>query len=99
MNQAEFLDQVSDDLFQNTDTRITKKDLKAILSTQLTIIKNALVGGDEVLFVGFGKFTTADRAERVAHNPKTKEKMVIPAKRAVKFVAGKDLKDAVRGDL
>jgi DNA-binding protein HU-beta len=40
---------------------------------------------------GLGVFTVAERAARKGHNPATGAEIDIPAKRAVKFKAAKDL--------
>ena len=48
-------------------------------------------------FTGFGKFSTARRAERQGVNPRNPgEKVTIPAATVPKFSAGSGLKDAVR---
>lgn len=46
-------------------------------------------------FLGFGKFSVAERAARDGRNPQTGETLKIAASKAVKFSAGKDLKDAI----
>lgn len=63
----------------------------------LSTIIDAVASGKDVTLTGFGTFTSAMSAERVGHNPSTKEEMTIPAKRRVKFKAGKGFKDAVGG--
>lgn len=45
--------------------------------------------------LGFGNFSISDRAERAGRNPSTGEAITIKATKAVKFTAGKALKDAV----
>lgn len=59
-----------------------------------TVIDEMSKEGD-VSLTGFGSFTVAERAERMGVNPKTKEPMIIPATKVVKFKAGKALKDVV----
>ena len=59
------------------------------------ILSGALAPGEKVQLIGFGSFESKKRAERIGRNPKTKEKITIPASKAPAFVAGKDLKDAV----
>ena len=59
------------------------------------VVSDALSKGDKVQLIGFGTFEVSQRAERVGINPKTKEKITIPASKSVKFKAGKALKDAV----
>jgi DNA-binding protein HU-beta len=43
----------------------------------------------------FGQFKIRDRAARVARNPQTGEPVNVPAKRVLKFIAGRSLKEAV----
>jgi DNA-binding protein HU-beta len=51
--------------------------------------------GDGLSLTGFGSFAVAVRAAKEGRNPKTGEKMAIAASKAVKFKAGKALKDSV----
>jgi len=60
-----------------------------------TSIRQALKKGNDVTLVGFGTFKVAKRAARMGVNPKTGEKMKISARKVVKFVPGKDLRQAV----
>lgn len=73
----------------------TKKDAEKALSTVITTITDALVKGEKVQIVGFGTFEVRDKKEKEAINPKTKEKIKVPARKAPAFKAGKALKDAV----
>lgn len=59
-------------------------------------ITNELKNGGEVTIAGFGAFAVKQRKEREARNPRTGEKVHVPASRAPKFRAGKGLKEAVR---
>lgn len=58
-------------------------------------IKMTLRKGGEVRLVGFGTWTVAKRAKTTGRNPRTGEKIDIPASKQPKFKAGKELKDAV----
>ena len=68
-----------------------EKKAKAFLET----VEEALVKGEEVIFTGWGKWEVVEKAERVGRNPKTGEEVVIPAKKAIKFKAGKALEEKV----
>jgi DNA-binding protein HU-beta len=48
-----------------------------------------------VTLVGFGTFAVSHRKARRGHNPYTAERIKIPATKAVRFSAGKQLKEAV----
>ncbi|MCQ2776240.1 MAG: HU family DNA-binding protein [Bacilli bacterium] len=45
---------------------------------------------------GFGTFKVAERAERMAKNPKTGEMVKVPAKKAVTFKPAQALKDSIQ---
>ena len=55
----------------------------------------ALKDGDKVTLVGFGTFEVKERAAREGINPRTKEKIEIPASKLPVFKAGKALKEVV----
>ncbi|MDD3487759.1 MAG: HU family DNA-binding protein [Candidatus Pacebacteria bacterium] len=74
----------------------SKKDAAEALEAILDTITKALVSGDTVTVTGFGTFSARKRAARQGVNPKTGEKIQIPAMTVPKFKAGKGLKDAVR---
>ena len=59
-------------------------------------IREALKKGDSVKFYGLGTLRVIPRAARTGRNPRTGETVAIPAKRAVKFTAGTELKKALQ---
>ena len=73
------------------------KESGELVSTTLDAIRDALKGGEEVRLVGFGSFVVRTAAARMGVNPQTRAKIRIPAKRRVRFSAGKDLSEAVTG--
>jgi len=77
------------------DAKLTQVQATAFIESLTTAIRKALKKGDDVTLVGFGSFKVTKRAARVGVNPQTKEKMRIPARKVVKFLPGKSLKDAV----
>ena len=88
-SKAEFLKAVSE------KTGMAQTDLSKALDGMIDQIENILAKGESVAFVGFGKFSVADRAARDGRNPKTGEVLKIPASKAAKFTPGKELKDAM----
>ncbi len=89
MNKNDLISKVA------TDTDLSKTDATQVIEATLDCIADALKGGDEVRLVGFGTFSVAHRAASVGRNPRTGEKINIPASKNPKFKAGKALKDAV----
>lgn len=65
------------------------------VATLFAGISAALAKKEDVSFIGFGTFTVTKREARDGHNPRTKEKIKIPATNQVKFKAGKSLKENV----
>lgn len=78
-----------------TDADISKTDASGAVEAVLNSITATLKAGDEVRLVGFGTFSVAHRAASEGRNPRTGEKIQIPASKNPKFKAGKQLKDAV----
>jgi DNA-binding protein HU-beta len=74
----------------------SKADAGRALDTIIETITKALTSGDSVTITGFGTFSARARAARAGVNPKTGEKIQIPAMTVPKFKAGKGLKEAVR---
>ncbi len=67
-----------------------------IINSLSEYIKTQVKKGEPVQIFGLGKFSPTTRAERNGVNPKTLERIVIPAQKSVKFTASKQLKDSVR---
>lgn len=70
---------------------LTKKDAKAALDATLESISQALANGDKIQLIGFGTFGVVEKPERKGRNPRTKEEIVIPARKVVKFKPGAGL--------
>ncbi len=76
-------------------TGLTKSDSSRAIDAVFTTITEALTKGDKVPLVGFGTFAVSERSAREARNPRTGEKLSIPARVVPTFKAGSALKDAV----
>jgi DNA-binding protein HU-beta len=74
----------------------TKTQTEAALDAVIASITEALQSGDDVTFTGFGSFKVTNRAQRKGRNPRTGDEITIPASKAVKFTAGKLLREAVK---
>ena len=75
---------------------LTKKDAEKALNSTIVAIQESLVQKEKVVLTGFGTFDVKRRKARVGHDPRTGEKIQIPAMNAPTFKAGKVLKEAVR---
>jgi len=74
---------------------LSKNDATKAVDAVFEGIAAAMKKGDEVRLVGFGTFAIAERAASEGRNPRTGEKIAIPASKQPKFKAGKNLKDAL----
>ena len=74
----------------------TKKQAREAVEAVFEAITKSLSRGEEVSIAGFGTFRAVKVKARMGHNPKTGQKIQIPASIRPKFKAGKVLKDAVR---
>jgi len=77
------------------ELELPKRQVADVLEALLEKITDVLKSGDKVQLTPFGQFKVRDRAARVARNPKTGEPIKVPAKRVLKFIAGRTLKEAV----
>ncbi len=74
-----------------------KKVVKEVVNAVLETVAEALESGENVkLLPEFGVFSVAERAARVGRNPQTGKKIKIPARKVVKFKAGKRLKERIK---
>ncbi|MCJ2114981.1 integration host factor subunit beta [Methylobacterium sp. E-025] len=69
------------------------KDCEAVVDTILGRIADALVAGDRVEIRGFGSFTVKEQRARQGRNPRTGALVAVPAKTALVFKAGKEMRD------
>ncbi len=74
---------------------LNRRQVGEIVEAILEKITDVLKAGDKVQLTPFGQFKIRDRAARVARNPQTGEPVNVPAKRVLKFIAGRTLKEAV----
>ena len=77
------------------NTGLSKADTAKAVDSVFESITKSLKKGNEVRLVGFGTFIVAQRAASEGCNPRTGEKIKIPASKQPKFKAGKALKDSV----
>ena len=76
----------------------SKADAGRAVNGVLDAIRDALASGTAVRLVGFGTFSVVRRNATMGRNPRTGERIHIPASNQPKFKAGKALKAAVNPD-
>lgn len=91
MTKADLIDEVS------KLAELTRKDSEVIVETIFDSIVRSLRVGDKIEIRGFGSFRTRQRKPRVGRNPKTGDRVEVPAKKIPFFKPSKELKDLVNG--
>jgi DNA-binding protein HU-beta len=89
MTKAELIDALTE------KTELKKRDVSDVVDNLLETVKSALQKGEKVQLIPFGSFEVRERKKREGRNPKTGERLTIPARRVPAFHAGKDLREAV----
>jgi integration host factor subunit beta len=79
--------------------QLTHSDAQLSIKLMLDTITDHLVAGGRAEIRGFGSFSLSTRPPRTARNPKSGEKVQVPAKRAPHFKAGVELKSRVNAGL
>ena len=86
VTKLELVDRIS--RIHQVQSAMTRKVIQAFLDEVI----NELAKGNRLEFREFGVFETRNRSAREAQNPKTLEKVHVPAKRSVKFKMGRLMK-------
>lgn len=75
--------------------QLVAKDADFVVTLILDAMVSALERGDRTEIRGFGSFDLNYRPPRTGRNPKSGEKVAVPAKYVPHFKAGKELRERV----
>jgi DNA-binding protein HU-beta len=89
MNKSELVDAVS------KNSGLTKSDSEKAVTSVIAVLEETLEKGEDVSLVGFGIFAVKETSGRSGRNFKTGAAIDIPPRNAVRFKAGKNLKERV----
>ena len=89
MNKSELINEIA------RITKFTKKEINLLITTLIEIIITKVAYNETITLVGFGSFKLREQKSRIGINPKTKERIMIPAYRKPIFSSGKFFKDKV----
>ncbi|MEZ6243879.1 MAG: HU family DNA-binding protein [Phycisphaerales bacterium] len=70
-------------------------DVKKTVQRFLDLVIDELGEGNRLEFRDFGVFEVRERAARTAQNPKTLERVRVPARHTAKFKVGRKMKEAL----
>lgn len=86
MNKSEIIESLAKQYGHLPNVEV-EKIFEKIIST----FSESLSTGERIEIRGFGCFSVKKREERGARNPKTGEKIQVPAKRTIHFKSSKDM--------
>jgi nucleoid DNA-binding protein len=72
-----------------------REETADIVDAFLETVKESIIDGHHIEIRGFGTMKTKERKETVARNPRTGEKVKIPARKVPTFKFSQDFKEAV----
>ena len=79
-----------------SEAGISKSQAEKAVDGFVSAVSEALLDGDKITLVGFGAFSVGERSQREGRNPRTGEKITIPALKTAKFKAGKGLSEKIK---
>ncbi|MFW6123696.1 MAG: HU family DNA-binding protein [Acidobacteriota bacterium] len=77
------------------DMNITKQEAENGVNIFFDTLKEAIKRGEEIELRGFGSFRIRNRSPRSGRNPRTGERVKVPAKRVIYFKPSKILKESI----
>jgi DNA-binding protein HU-beta len=77
------------------NTKNTRKDVTPVVDEVFNVILETLAKDEDVKIIDFGNFKVKHRAKRVGVHPLNHEKIDIPAKNVVDFIASGNMKKMV----
>lgn len=90
MNKSELISAVAE------QSGLTKKDAEKAVTAMIDTIVSSVAKGDKIQLTGFGTFELRHRDARVGCDPRTGNKIDIPASNVPAFKVGKVFKEAVK---
>ena len=90
MNKTQLIDAMS------SKSGLSKKDTALALDAFTQTVTETLSKKESVSLIGFGTFSTSDRAAREGRNPSTGDVIQIAATTIAKFKVGAVLKNSIR---
>ena len=93
MNKAELVQAAA------TKAGVSQKQTEVLLNAAIETIVETVATGGKVVLAGFGSFEARSRKKREGRNPKTNEKIVIPATTVPAFSPGKQFKESTAATL
>lgn len=89
MTKADIVDRLA------KKTGFARKDSIELVELVFEVMKDTLVGGENLKISGFGNFVVKQKADRLGRNPQTGEEITIEARKILTFKASQMLKQSI----
>ena len=80
-----------------TDHAVRPRQAEQVVGAFFGRLERALVAGETIEIRGFGAFHVKSHESYTGSDPRTQETITVPARRAVQFRTGKQLREALNG--
>ena len=90
MTKSELIEKMAEE-----NPNLTRKQVEFIVNGVFDLIKKSLAEGNKVEIRGFGSFKIRDKKAKIGRNPKTGERVEVPAKKVPYFKPGKEIKETL----
>jgi nucleoid DNA-binding protein len=87
---------IADSIFRKLNVK--RFEAYTFIDLLIEVVIENLKKGDKVVISNFGTFKVMKRLEKRVINPNNKKAMKIPARKIVKFLPSKNLKEKVRNN-
>ncbi len=91
MTKGDFIKKLKDSLPEDMD--LSLRELTDIFNTTFDVLVEVVKKEEKFMVPGFGTFKIKKMAKREGINPRTKEKITIPARNSLSFKVAPKLKD------
>jgi integration host factor subunit beta len=87
MNRSDLIEEMASHFGQ-----LSRSDIELAIDALLSAMVGTPVRGSRIEIRGFGSFSVIQQAPKIGRNPRTGQRVDIPARRAIHFKPGKDLR-------
>ena len=95
LTKATIIEKLQDEL---GSAGFTKSKSSEVIETMLSIMKEKMEKGEDILISGFGKFQVREKTQRKGRNPATGDTMILSPRRVVTFKCSGRLREKINGE-
>lgn len=95
LTKATIIEKLQDEL---GSAGFTKSKSSEVIEMLLSIMKDTMEKGEDILISGFGKFQVREKTQRKGRNPATGDAMMLSPRRVVTFKCSGRLREKINGE-